>query len=250
MTAELYPRAWQHLLAARDAKAKLASTWHTYLDEGLNSVEVLTYPDGSGRITVRASWPAGARETLTNLFRTCTRELWACLDSLVNESVAMFSILSRPRYPERPRFFPISDSEEGINALLERSCLDGVLRRQFQMVLDCQPFRTVPEDGVVERFRTGLRQLLDWTNRLEDGSKVGAWVTPIEPQLRIDPPAQLVDLVTLEPGDLDTERDVARYTLADYAYQANVSGQAGSYVDLAFPDGFTPANAEDTSTAD
>lgn len=246
MIAELYPGAWQHLLAARDAKAKLASAWQSYLDDRLNDVEVLTYPDGSGRITVCASWPAGARDTLTDVFRACTRELWACLDSLVRESVAMFSILRRPRYPERPRFFPIADSEEGINALLEESCLDGVLRRQFQMVLDCQPFRTVPDDAAVERFRTGLRQLLDWTNRLEDGSKVGAWVTPIEPQLRVDPPAELVRLETLEPGDLDADRDVARYVLADYAHPAKVSGQAGTYVDLAFPDGFIPAHAEDT----
>jgi hypothetical protein len=246
MIAELYPQAGQHLTAARDAKVKMARTWGSYLDAGLNHVEVFNYPNGRGRITVHANWPTSARETLTNLFKVCTSELWACLDSLVSESVAMFSILKRPHAPERPRFFPIADSEDGLKALLEESCLDGVLPKQFQMILDCQPFRSVPDDDAVERFRIGLRQPLDWTIRLEDGSQVGAWVTPIEPQLRVPPPAELVHLEALAPGRLDTEIDVARYVLANYPHQDNVSSNAGSYVDLAFPDGFNPANAEDT----
>jgi len=246
MIAELYPRASQHLKVAREAKATIASTWGSYLDAGLNDIEVLTYPDGRGRITVRADWPVDARETLTNLFNVCTSELWACLDSLVSESVAMFSVLKRPRAPERPRFFPIADSEEGFKALLEESCLDGVLQRQFQMILDCQSFRSVPDDKSVERFRIGLRQLLDWTVRLESGSQVGAWVTPIDPELCVEPPVEVAHLEVLAPGVLDTERDVARYVLANYPSRGNVSGKAGSYVDLAFPDGFSPTNPEDT----
>ena len=246
MIAELYPEAWQHVKAARQAKATMASTWGSYLDADLNEAEVLTYPDGHGRITVRADWPVEARETLTNLFKVCTSELRACLDSLVSESVAMFSVLKRPRAPERPRFFPIADSEEGFNALLEESCLDGVLQRQFQMVLDCQPFRRVPDDEAVERFRIGLRQLLDWTVRLESGSQVGAWITPIDPELRVEPPTEVVHFEVLAPGALDTERDVAHYALANYSGQGNVSGKAGSYVDLAFPDGFSPSSAQDT----
>jgi len=246
MIAELYPEASQHLKAAREAKATMASTWGSYLDAGLNDVEVLTHPDGRGRITVRADWPVEARETLTNLFKVCTSELWACLDSLVSESVAMFSVLKRPRAPERPRFFPIADSEEGFNALLEESCLGGVLQRQFQMVLDCQPFRSVPADEAIERFRIGLRQLLDWTLRLESGAQVGAWVTPIDPELRVEPPTRVLHLEVLAPGALDTERDVAHYGLANYSRQGNVSGKAGSYVDLAFPDGFSPTSVQDT----
>jgi hypothetical protein len=104
MIAELYPKAWQHLKAAREAKATMASTWGSYLDAGLNDVEVLTYPDSRGCITVRADWPADARKTLTNLFKVCASELWACLDTLVSESVVMFSVLKRPRAHQRLAF--------------------------------------------------------------------------------------------------------------------------------------------------
>jgi hypothetical protein len=102
MIAELYPQAGQHLTAARDVKATMARTWGSYLDAGLNHVEVFNYSDGRGRITVHANWPTGAREKITNLFKACTSELWACLDSLVSDSVAMFSILKRPRAPRSP----------------------------------------------------------------------------------------------------------------------------------------------------
>jgi hypothetical protein len=243
---ELYLHAWEHLAAARRAKSELADTWANLLDAGLAQESVVTDPDGSGRISVYAIWAPDSRDELTNVFRTCVGELWACLDSLVTESVAMFSILKRPRNPDRPRFFPMADSAETFDALLEDSCLDGVLKLHFDMVRDCQPFQQVPEDERVERFRAGLRQLLDWTHSLEDGSRIGAWVTPFEPQVHVVEPVRLLELEVLKPGDLDVERDVARYRLTNHVAGSKIYGQAGAYVDLAFPDGFIPHSDEDT----
>jgi len=245
MIGQVYPEAAEHLRAAQEARARLAVRWQESLDDGLTEVTVTTDRDGTGRITVHACWPIGAQEALTEEFRGCLRALWACLDGLITETVSMLGILRQPSAPERPRFFPVAGSQEGFDALLEESCLDGVLITQHQMVRDCQPFRTAPDGPVATMLRTGLRQLLDWTNRLEDGALVGAWVTPVEPQLHVAAPGELLEVVVAEPGRVDDERIVASYRVVNHV-EGGVSGQAGSYVDLAFPDGFTPVDTEDT----
>lgn len=158
----------------------------------------------------------------------------------------MFSILRRPRNADLPRFFPMADSLENFHGLLAESCIDGILQLQYEMIRDCQPFQRVPVDERIERFRSGLSQLLDWTNRLEEGSRVGAWVTPIEPRLHVEEPTQVDCLEAQEPGELDDERVVAQYKLTAYRPGLSVDGHAGSYVDLAFPDGFISREVGDT----
>jgi len=245
MIGQVYPEAAEHLQAAQEARARLSVRWQEYLDDGLTEVTVTTDPDGTGCITVHVGWPVAARDALTGEFRACIDALWACLDALVTETVSMLGILRRPGAPGRPRFFPVADSQEGIDALLGESCLDGVLFTQHQMVRDCQPFRTEPDNPVATMLRTGLRQLLEWTNQLEDGALVGAWVTPVEPQLNVAAPGELLEIVVAEPGRVDDERIVASYRVVNHV-EGGVSGQAGSFVDLALLDGFTPADAEDT----
>ncbi|MGH3972441.1 MAG: hypothetical protein ACRDS9_03830, partial [Pseudonocardiaceae bacterium] len=157
-----------------------------------------------------------------------------------------FSVRQRLRNPERPRYFPMADSEEGLKALLDEFCLDGVLTRQSEMVIDCQPFWGVHDDDRIQRFRTGLRVLLEWTSYLDGGSMVGAWITPIKPQLHVTPPVVIQSLEPSSPGELVDNRDVARYTLSGYEVGIDVFGQAGSYIDLGFADGYQPATDEDT----
>ncbi|MDQ2882874.1 MAG: hypothetical protein M3Y48_17285 [Actinomycetota bacterium] len=207
---------------------------------------MVTNDDGTGRISALADWPDGSREALTELFATCLDELWACLDSLITESVTIFSVRQSLRNPERPRYFPMADSEEGLEAILDESCLDGVLTRQSEMVIDCQPFWGVHDDDRIQRFRTSLRLLLEWTTCLYDGSMVGAWVTPVEPQLHVTPPIVLQSIERSSPGELVDDRDVARYTLSGYESGIDVFGQAGSYIDLGFADGYQPTTDEDT----
>jgi len=255
---ELYPAALRHLSAARDLSGAIAQQWSDLLDGGFTETEVVTNHDGTGRITARVEWPTGLREALTELFRGCTSELWASLDSLVVESVQMFSALRRTRFPDRPRFFPMADSLEGFQALLAESCLDGILQRQFSMILDCQPFRTTPNDPYVNNFRAGLRQLLDWTTRLEEGSMLGAWVTPVEPRLRVSAPGKVVDLNVLTPGELtgegrralapSTVEVVYRYVVA--VFRAAVADRvivASPCVDVRLPKG-KPRRVEPMST--
>ena len=177
MIGEVYPDAVRHLDEALEARRRLADRWQGYLDDGLVEDIAVSDRDGTGRITVIAGWPAGARAELTREFRACTESLGACLDALVAETVDSLGVLRQPREPHRPRFFPVADSPQGLDALLEESCLDGVLVAHNQLVRACQPFRTTPDDPTTVQVRDGLRQLLDWTHRLEDGALVGAWLT-------------------------------------------------------------------------
>jgi len=56
--------------------------------------------------------------------QTCITELWAFLDSLVIESVAMFGPLRRPLSPARERFFPVADTDDGLITHFGESCID------------------------------------------------------------------------------------------------------------------------------
>lgn len=100
MIGEVYPQAYAHLCAARHAKSEMAARWSDLLDGGLVDESVITNDDGTGRITASAYWPSGSRQALTELFAKCLNELWACLDSLITESVTMFCVRQRLRNPE------------------------------------------------------------------------------------------------------------------------------------------------------
>lgn len=224
----------------------MSDKWQELLDSDFLDMWMVADSDGTGLLAVSAEWPDGAREALTEDFSQFVDELWSCLDSLVAESVSMFSVRRRPRDPERPRFFPMADSEEGLAALLDESCLDGILRTQYKIIVDVQPFWGTYEDPRIQSVRTGLVRLLDWRTRLDEGSQVGAWVTPVEPTVHVEPPLEAQIFEVRGPGELVDERDVARFRLTGHEPGVPVRGQAGSYVDLGFGDGFEPADVEDT----
>ncbi|MFJ5879794.1 hypothetical protein [Kitasatospora cineracea] len=247
MIREHYPQAWQHLYNARQAEVAMASSWNRLLQDGLVEESVVTHADGSGVISAWLAWPPGAQAELTELFRDCVRELWACLDALVAESVEAFSVQQRLQRPKQPRFFPVADSAEGLQALLAESCMDGTLRSHVAMVKDCQPFRLGDGDEIVDRIRQGLAYLLSWEAALEAGAPVSVWTTPLEPQVHVSAPLVVDHLEASAPGAFDgQERVLARFHVSPYRYGLDVSAQAGTIVDLCFTEGFTPANSEDT----
>ncbi|MEV6332868.1 hypothetical protein [Streptomyces sp. NPDC051909] len=246
MIKENYPQAHGHLQKAQQAKAEMASLWSTLLDGDLVEESVVTHPDGSGVISAWLAWPAGRQEELTELFRGCVQELWACLDALVEESVEAFSVLQRVRRPERSRFFPVADSPEGFQALLAESCMDGTLRSHVAMVQDCQPFQSDDSNEIIDRLRTSLGHLVEWEAALAAGALMSAWATPVEPQVHAAAPAVLQDVEAEPPGGLDAERVLARYQLSSFQHGCAVEAQAGTYVDLCFVEGFTPTAIEDT----
>lgn len=244
---QYYPRAHRHLLSAQGAKSAVASLWADLLEDDLVQQYVYTAADGSGSVSALAAWPPGVQGELTERFRTCVRELWACLDELVIETVESFSVHKRVRAPESSRFFPLADSQEGFQALLAESCMDGVLRSHMAMVRDCQPFQGNGDDEMVNRLRYGLRLLLEWDKALEAGAQVAAWAAPENPQVYAQAPAVVERVEAGAAGVLDDdERVLARFQLGSYIDGCSVSALADTRIDLCFPHSFVPADAHDT----
>ncbi|MGX7829657.1 hypothetical protein ACTG9Q_31675 [Actinokineospora sp. 24-640] len=245
MLGEIHPRAYAHLVAAHSARTSLLERWSEILDEGIVDVSVSCGSDGIGAIAVHAAWPDGSRERLTELFQEVVDRLWDCLDSLIEESVEMFSVRQRVRDPQQPRFFPVADSDEGLADLLAESCLDGILRAQYRLIQVCQPHRGPDTNPRVSDLRTGLRRLLAWTLALADGDRMGGLVAVGSPTIDVAAPAAVVSVPPQVPGQLDEEFVVAQFTLDGYTDGCRLSGRADSHVDLALT-GFEPDGPQDT----
>jgi hypothetical protein len=242
---QVYPRGANILTDALDALDRLRRLWECHVEADPSDVVITTDDNGAGRITVYPNWPQGARESLTSEFRQFVNRLWDCLDSLIIETVEMFSALERTTSPERDRFFPIADSEDGFDALLHDSCIAGVLAAHAQIVSDCQPFRTSPDDPVPVAIRQALQNLLDWADQLNRGAHVDAWVTPVSPEVWVMSPCVVTDIEKAIPGPIEDGRVVAEFRVS-HPSECSVEGQAGSYVDFCLPDGFVPESADDT----
>lgn len=248
MLGEVFPLAARHLSTAVDARRRLMAQWANLTDAGLLEEFAVTDPDGSGRVAVRAAWPDGAQEALTETLRSCVAALWACLDALVQEAAHALSVLQRPRTPNAGRFFPVADGPEAFDALLQESCLDGILMAQQRLVSDCQPFRDSPSAPAAVRVRDAIRRLLSWTHELDDGALVAAWVTPVEPRVETDGTRELLMLDVAAPSSLEDDDAV----VATYRAERGVGGltaSTGSYVDPALCRGFLPSGPDDTFDA-
>jgi len=228
------------------ARSELAAEWAATLDAGLVDHSVLIEPSGEGTLTTHVHWPPAAREKLTDHFSRCVNELWACLDAAVAETVEMFSVLTRPRNPERTRYFPVADSKQGFESLLEGSCLDGILSVQYQLVRDCQPYQSSARTPGIADLRQSVRQLTDWAYELNNGVQMSAWATPVAPKVHVEAPILIEEIRTQDSGELLDEHIAASFSLSKYSPGANVFGQAGTYVDLCFSPGFVPNHLDDT----
>ncbi|SMG44495.1 hypothetical protein [Agreia pratensis] len=227
----------------------MAETWSASLGEEPMDVSVIVNPDGTGRILAHSVLGAEARRELTTHFTACIRGLWATLDSLVSESVEMFSVLNRPRDTDRPRFFPIADSNESYQSLLARSCIDGVTADQARIISASQPFRELPDGHPAGPYQEALRRLINWGNAIDNGDQVGAWATPANPQILVRPPMAPASVTMAEPGELTANFTVADFAISGYVDGANVEGFPGTYVDLGFVTEFHPDDLDDTFDA-
>lgn len=242
----LYPRSAALLESARAHKTRMAETWGTSFGDEPMDTSVVMDLDGTGRIVAHSLLTEEARRDLTSSFANCVAGLWAVLDSVVDESVEMFSILHAPRSPGATRFFPIADNKANLEALLEQSCIDGILSEQAAMIYACQPFHDDAPPHPAERYQRALRYLVNWESALSDGAEIGAWATPTSPQVLVRPPMAVESLTVAAPGELDSHFVVADFKIASYVSGESVDGQAGTYVDLGFAAQFDPVDLDDT----
>ena len=256
--ADVFPDAWEALLSARAARTEMIDYWAELLEHELFEESVATDPDGRGTITAWANWPDRSRARLTEQFRRIVDQLWTCLDSLVADTISRHSNRRRMTSPTQERYFAVAPSWDDMNLLLSTGCMDGLREDLFHLVVSCQRFMDETEvdddagpgtiDGWQELsiMRAAVGQLVEWSYQLDKGACVGAWATPVEPQIHVDLPLTVTSLEPKPPGPVESSFEVAQYTVRDYDFRAPLYGQAGTYIDVALCEGFVPVDQHDT----
>jgi hypothetical protein len=247
MIEELYPEALRHLRSAYDSKKRMGRLWAAVLEANPLASHVTVTPDGEGTVRVSIEWPDESREMLTSAFAELLDELWRSLDSLIEETVAMFSVLHTPRHEGSRRYFPVADSAEGFEALLAQGCMDGILNDHYEMVRITQPWMSDVGIEIPDRLRAGLRKLISWSSAVEEGVQITAWATPHEPRVRVWL-FEMKDGVTLSaPSEILYDGTiVGTFNIPNYDGAANISADPGSYIDLGFAGSPAEATTDDS----
>lgn len=245
---ESYPQAVSHLRSAQRYVSRMAATWSTALDEQFMGATVIVNDDGSGTITASVVWPRTLQNDLTRQFSNCVSELWSALDALIIETVQLFSSARTPRDLDVERYWPVADSEKNLTLLLEKACINGVLRAHADIVCSTQPFLSDSSSEQIGRLRAGLRQLLSWSEALEAGSKITVWATPTDPEIFTEPHREGIECLPSPAFDLGDSADgvVATFRVPAYQRGMQVNGRPGTLLDLGFAPGFVPATTDDT----
>lgn len=248
MIDESYPQAVSHLRSAQQHGSEMAMAWSAAFNEQFMGASVFVNNDGSGKITASVEWPGTLQLDLTRKFSSCVDELWSALDALIIETVQLFSSSRTPRDLGVERYWPVADSVKNLGLLLERACINGVLRAHADIVRSTQPFLPDSDIEQVERLRAGLRQLLTWSEALEAGSRMTVWASPTDPTVFTRPHREAVECVPSPPFDLGRGADgvVATFRVPAYQQGMQVDARPGTLLDLGFAAGFVPAGIDDT----
>lgn len=250
LIGQYLPRTWECLRKARALDKRLAEAWSAVLRQDCIGEHVQTEHDGTGSITVSMAWPAESQAVLTGIFRELLDACWSALDAMIEESVARHSNRHRRSDPEAERFFPTAPSPEAMEEVLSTGCLNGLPYELFALVMALQPHEEPIDDhdaaSPLDQARVAFARLHEWDSQLRDGQLLGAWATPIKPQLHTAPPVTVTELSIGAPGPVDPQAVVATYSLTGYTEGANIYGQVNTYVDLALCQGFVPNDQDDT----
>jgi hypothetical protein len=233
MIEEVYPEAVGHLRAAIGAKRAVAASWSEFLDTDPLWTEVLQTSRRGGRISVGVTIPEDIGASLDADFAICIGELWAALNALVQETVGLLSDAKTSHELRASRSFAAAETEEEFKTLLATGCMDGVLRRHFQIVRDIQPWHA--ELGIEEpdELRDSLRRLIAWRTAVAQGASLGAWATPDRPQVVAQPPARVSKVVKHPRSEATASGTaVATFQLRRSPERAALTGAAGSFIDL------------------
>lgn len=204
--------------------------------------------DGSGTITASFEWPSALQSELTRQFSMCANELWLALDALITETVQLFSSSHTPRDPNVKKYWPIADSKENLELLLEQACINGVLDAHAYIIRITQPFLPDSKIEQLERIRAGLKQLQVWAEALDCGESMTVWATPNDPTVETRPHREGIECRPSPSFDLGSNQHgvVASFQVPAYQRDMRVAARPGTFLDLGFAAGFVPAGTDDT----
>jgi hypothetical protein len=239
MIEENYPQAVAHLRKAQVHKSSMNEAWNNLLDESVMEATLRVDASGLGSLIAYVNWTDDMQSALTKQFADCVDELWAALDSLVLESVQLFSSTRTSRDARTERYWPLADSRENLELLLEQACINGVLSEHARIIREVQPFHSSTSVHQLQQVRNALRQLQSWSEALRDGQSVTIWATPTEPTVETHPTLEGVACVVQPPFDIGRVKrgTVATFRVPQYNPDVQVSARPGTILDIEFIDG-------------
>jgi len=207
-----YSRSLQHLEEVARLRSRFAEAWSRFLDSGPYDISLSTDPDGNGTINVWVTWPDEAAIELSSLVIDLAAQVQSALDEAVRATARLLTGQTADEQPDSLRF-PICTTEEEFQAAVDEDALRGLRPDQVRLVRSLQP---IAQD---EPMHPGLQMMRDVLLLLRNLTSAGpalrvlSWGHSAAPELLVEPPESLEEIVVEPDGFLEDNSLIARYRL-------------------------------------
>jgi hypothetical protein len=207
-----YFRSWQHLDEVARLRSRFAEAWSRFLDAEPYDISLSTDPDGNGTISVWVTWPDEAATELSGLVIDLAAHVQSALDGAIRATARLLTGQTPDEQPDSLRF-PNCTTEEEFQAALDEDALRGLRPDQVRLVRSLQP---IAQD---EPVRPGLQMMRDALLLVRNLTSAGpalrvlSWGHSAAPELLVEPPETLEEIVVEPDGFLEEHPLVARYRL-------------------------------------
>ncbi len=212
-------------------------------------ISLVTDPDGNGRISVWVTWPDETAAELSGLVVDLAAELQSALDEAVRATARLLTGQSPDEQPPVLRFLICTDDDD-FQAEVERGALGGLRPDQVRMVRSLQPIaQAEPVHPGLQMMCESLLLLRNFTNA-GPALQVLSWGHSAAPELSIEPPETLQEILVEPDGFLEQQPLVARYRLrcstSERTGHTPVSGTPNIAIDAAVNVDPPPQKPDDT----
>lgn len=207
-----YSRSLQHLEEVARLRGRFAEAWSRFLDSGPYDISLNTDPDGNGTINVWVHWANEATVELSGLVIDLAAQVQSSMDEAVRATARLLTGQTADEQPDSLRF-PICTTEEEFPAALDEDSLRGLRPDQVRLVRSLQP---IAQDQPVQPGLQMMRDaLLLLRNLTIAGStlRVLSWGHSAAPELLVEPPETLEEILVEPDGFLEDNSLIARYRL-------------------------------------
>lgn len=207
-----YARSWQHLEEVARLRSRFAEAWSRLLDEEPYDISLSTDPDGNGTINVWVTWPDEAATELSGLVIDLIGQVQSALDEAVQATARLLTGQTPGEQPNSLRF-PICTNDEEFQAALDEDALRGLRPDQVRLVRSLQPIaQDEPVHAGLQMMRDALQLLRNLTSA-GPALRVLSWGHSAAPELLVEPPETLEEILVEPDGFLEEHPLVARYRL-------------------------------------
>lgn len=207
-----YSRSWRHLEEVAGLRGQFADAWGRFLDAEPYYISLNTDLDGNGTISVWVTWTDDQASELSGLVIDLAARLQSALDESVRTTAGLLTGQGSDEQPDTLSF-PICTTEEEFQAALDRDALRWLRPDQVRLVRSLQPIaQEQPVHPGLQIMRNALMLLRNLTSA-GPALRVLSWGHSAAPELLVEPPETLEEIVVEPDGFLEEHPLVARYRL-------------------------------------